>query len=149
MSRLIAVALLLCLLAGMRVANAEPVLGRDSVAVSYSAKRHHADTIPCRHHLDCGCSLAKHLHISDREKARRLWVARNWLHEFSRVSGPMPGAIAVLSRKGGGHVGIVRGVDANGNPIVESFKYYGSVGTATYPKRRVLGYVAVNGMASR
>lgn len=35
MCRLIAVALLLCLLAGMGVANAEPVLGRDSIAVSY------------------------------------------------------------------------------------------------------------------
>jgi len=30
------------------------------------------------------------------------------------------GAIAVMGRRGGGHVGVVTGVDPNGNPIVLS-----------------------------
>lgn len=97
--------------------------------------------LPCRRTLDCGCSLAQILRISDPVKARRLWVARDWLREFPRT-GPVVGAVAVLSRGRGGHVGLVKGVDPNGNPIVESFKYYGSVGEAVYPKRRVLGYVS-------
>lgn len=96
--------------------------------------------LPCRRTLDCGCSLAQVFRISDKALARRLWVARDWLKEFPR-SGPSVGAVAVLSRGRGGHVGIVRGVDPNGNPIVESYKYYGSVGEAVYPKSRVLGYV--------
>lgn len=97
-------------------------------------------TLPCARTLDCGCSLARVLGISDKALARRLWVARDWLREFPRT-GASVGAVAVLSRGRGGHVGIVKGVDPNGNPIVESFKYYGSVGEAVYPKSRVLGYV--------
>lgn len=100
-----------------------------------------ASVQPCKRSLDCGCSLARVLGISDPAKARRLWVARDWLREFPRT-GPVTGSVAVLSRGKGGHVGIVKGVDPNGNPIVESFKYYGSVGEAVYPKSRVLGYVS-------
>ena len=37
-----------------------------------------------------------------------------------RVSGPEVGAIAVMGRRGGGHVGIITGVDAQGNPIMIS-----------------------------
>jgi uncharacterized protein (TIGR02594 family) len=33
-----------------------------------------------------------------------------------RVPGPQVGAIAVMARRGGGHVGIVSGVDAHGMP---------------------------------
>src|SRR4029078_5804499 len=35
----------------------------------------------------------------------------------TRVRGPQVGAIAVMGRGGGGHVGGVSGVDPNGNPI--------------------------------
>ena len=35
-------------------------------------------------------------------------------------SGPQVGAIAVMGRRGGGHVGIISGIDANGNPIMVS-----------------------------
>ena len=38
----------------------------------------------------------------------------------TRVSGPQVGAIAVMGRRGGGHVGVVSGIDANGNPIIVS-----------------------------
>ena len=38
----------------------------------------------------------------------------------TRVSGPQVGAIAVMGRRGGGHVGVVSGVDPNGNPIIVS-----------------------------
>ena len=48
-------------------------------------------------------------------------MARSFASYGTRVSGPQVGAIAVMSRgKRGGHVGVVSGIDANGNPIVIS-----------------------------
>ena len=66
----------------------------------------------------------------------------------TRVSGPQVGAIAVMGRQGGGHVGIVTGVDANGNPIVLSGNTWNrktggrrTVAEGVYPKHRVYAYV--------
>jgi uncharacterized protein (TIGR02594 family) len=59
-----------------------------------------------------------------------------------RVSGPQVGAIAVMSRgRRGGHVGIVSGIDANGNPIVISGNYRNRVAEATIPRGRIYAYV--------
>jgi uncharacterized protein (TIGR02594 family) len=68
-------------------------------------------------------------------------LARGYIHYGTRLAGPQVGAIAVFSRKGGGHVGIVTGIDANGNPIVISGNYNDRVAIATYPAGRVLAYV--------
>jgi uncharacterized protein (TIGR02594 family) len=59
-----------------------------------------------------------------------------------RISGPRIGAIAVMRRKGGGHVGIVSGIDRYGNPILISGNNgrYG-VGESVYPRSRILAYV--------
>jgi uncharacterized protein (TIGR02594 family) len=65
-----------------------------------------------------------------------------------RISGPQYGAIAVLTRKGGGHVGIVTGVDRNGNPIlIAGNNGRRQVGISVYPKRRVIAYVMPDGRA--
>lgn len=51
--------------------------------------------------------------------------------------------IAVFSRgnnKNKGHVGVVVGRDAQGNPIVISGNHGKTVGEGTYPKHKVLGY---------
>ena len=59
--------------------------------------------------------------------------------------GPQVGAIAVMSRgKRGGHVGVVSGVDADGNPIVISGNHNRRVAEATYSKGRVYAYVMPN-----
>lgn len=47
-------------------------------------------------------------------------MARSFASYGQRVSGPQVGAIAVMGRRGGGHVGVVSGIDASGNPIVVS-----------------------------
>ena len=47
-------------------------------------------------------------------------MARSFASYGQRVSGPQVGAIAVMGRRGGGHVGVVSGIDAQGNPIVVS-----------------------------
>lgn len=59
-----------------------------------------------------------------------------------RIAKPEVGAIAVLTRgKRGGHVGVVSGVDANGNPVIISGNHNRRVGVAVYPRSRVVAYV--------
>ena len=59
-----------------------------------------------------------------------------------RVSGPQVGAIAVMSRgRRGGHVGIVSGMDANGNPIVISGNNGNRVREAAISRGRIYAYV--------
>ena len=58
-----------------------------------------------------------------------------------RISGPQVGAIAVMSRRGGGHVGIVSGIDASGNPIVISGNHGHRVAESVYSRGRVYAYV--------
>ena len=88
--------------------------------------------------LWCGCGLA--LKLFGRH-VRELWAARAWL-KFERAPGPVPGSIAVLSRgRRGGHVGIVRGTDAHGNPIIYSGNHNRRWGEAVYPRSRVIAYV--------
>ena len=68
-------------------------------------------------------------------------LALGYLHYGTRVSGPQVGAIAVMSRRGGGHVGVVSGIDANGNPIIISGNHRHTTAEAVYPRRRIAAYV--------
>ncbi len=62
-----------------------------------------------------------------------------------RLPGPQVGAIAVMSRgRRGGHVGIVSGIDAKGNPIVISGNHGHRVAEAVYSVGRVYAYVMPN-----
>ena len=66
-------------------------------------------------------------------------AAKSFLH-FPHTSARV-GSIAVLWRKGGGHVGIVSGFDHAGNPVLISGNHGHRVYEATYPRSRVLAYV--------
>jgi uncharacterized protein (TIGR02594 family) len=70
-------------------------------------------------------------------------AARSFLQYGKKLDGPRVGAIAIMSRKGrnNGHVGIVRGTDGQGNPIIISGNHGNAVMQSTYPKSRVLAYV--------
>ncbi len=69
-------------------------------------------------------------------------AAKSFAQYGRRISEPRVGAIAVLTRgKNGGHVGVVSGVDANGNPIIISGNHNKRVGEATYARSRVIAYV--------
>jgi uncharacterized protein (TIGR02594 family) len=68
-------------------------------------------------------------------------LASSFARYGQRVSGPEVGAIAVMSRRGGGHVGIVSGIDAHGNPIVVSGNSGHRVREAAYPRGRIYAYV--------
>lgn len=50
------------------------------------------------------------------------------------------GCIAVLTRRGGGHVGVVTGRDGQGNPVIISGNHLNRVGVGVYPARRVIAY---------
>lgn len=71
-------------------------------------------------------------------------AARSFLKYGKPLDGPRVGAIVVLTRNGGhsesGHVGIVRGTDGEGNPIVISGNHGNKVSESIYKKEKVLGY---------
>jgi uncharacterized protein (TIGR02594 family) len=68
-------------------------------------------------------------------------MARSFAGYGQRVSGPQIGAIAVMARRGGGHVGVVSGIDAKGNPILVSGNNGNRVREAAYPRGRIYAYV--------
>jgi uncharacterized protein (TIGR02594 family) len=69
-------------------------------------------------------------------------MANSFANYGTRVAGPRVGAIAVMSRgKRGGHVGIVSGIDASGNPIIISGNHNRRVAESVYPRGRIYAYV--------
>lgn len=52
------------------------------------------------------------------------------------------GAIAVMTRRGGGHVGVVSGVTKNGDPIIISGNHNNRVAESVYPRSRVVAFVS-------
>ncbi|QWG14016.1 TIGR02594 family protein [Bradyrhizobium sediminis] len=71
-------------------------------------------------------------------------MARSFASYGQRVSGPQVGAIAVMGRRGGGHVGVVSGIDAHGNPIVVSGNNGNRVREAPVSRGRIYAYVMPN-----
>ena len=71
-------------------------------------------------------------------------LARSFASYGQRVSGPQVGAIAVMSRRGGGHVGVVSGLDASGNPIVISGNSGHRVREMPISRGRIYAYVMPN-----
>ena len=72
-------------------------------------------------------------------------MARSFASYGQRVSGPQVGAIAVMGRRGGGHVGVVSGIDASGNPIVVSGNNGNRVREAPISRGRIYAYVMPTG----
>lgn len=76
-------------------------------------------------------------------KGTRSRAARSFLQYGKKLDGPRVGAIAILYRSGpnNGHVGVVRGTDGQGNPILVSGNHGPTVKQSVYSKNRVLAYV--------
>jgi len=70
----------------------------------------------------------------------------NWARDWARLPHVKPrvGAIVVLTRRGGGHVGVVSGFDRRGNPVVVSGNHNRRVAESVYPKSRVVAYVSAS-----
>lgn len=91
--------------------------------------------------LWCAAFIAEAVAPHLKHRVRNPNMARDYA-ALPRVA-PQVGAIAVLSRgKHGGHIGIVSGFDARGNPIIVSGNHNRRVGEAAYPRHRVLAYVS-------
>jgi uncharacterized protein (TIGR02594 family) len=71
-------------------------------------------------------------------------LAASFAHYGQRVSGPQVGAIAVMGRRGGGHVGIITGIDAQGNPIMISGNNGNRVRETPVSRGRIYAYVLPN-----
>lgn len=72
-------------------------------------------------------------------------MASSFAHYGQRVGGPQIGAIAVMGRRGGGHVGVVSGIDAHGNPILVSGNNRNRVVEAPVSRGRIYAYVIPTG----
>jgi uncharacterized protein (TIGR02594 family) len=66
-------------------------------------------------------------------------MAKSWL-SLPRTTAHV-GAIAITSRSGGGHIGVVTGFDEHGNPTIISGNHNRVVGEGVYPRSRVIAYV--------
>jgi uncharacterized protein (TIGR02594 family) len=71
-------------------------------------------------------------------------MANSFASYGHRLSGPEVGAIAVMGRRGGGHVGIITGIDASGNPIMISGNNGNRVREAPVSRGRIYAYVMPN-----
>jgi uncharacterized protein (TIGR02594 family) len=72
-------------------------------------------------------------------------MAASFANYGQRISGPQVGAIAVMGRRGGGHVGIITGIDASGNPIMISGNNGNRVREAPISRGRIYAYVMPTG----
>jgi uncharacterized protein (TIGR02594 family) len=71
-------------------------------------------------------------------------MANSFAHYGHRVSGPQVGAIAVMGRRGGGHVGIITGIDGAGKVMMISGNNGNRVREAPVSRGRIYAYVMPN-----
>ena len=88
----------------------------------------------------CAWWLRRYLGIA--RSAFRPWewnLARGFLYIGTPAPLGCTGCIAIFSRGHGGHVGLVKNWDANGNPVILSGNYGGRVAVAAHSARRLIG----------
>ena len=100
-------------------ASAAPAAGFGSSNVVAEARRYIGGNPTGRGRLWCARFMNMVLQHSGM-RGTGSDMASSFAHYGRRLSGPQVGAIAVMGRRGGGHVGVVSGIDASGNPIVVS-----------------------------
>ncbi len=116
--------------------------GFSSNDLAAEARRYIGTNPTGRRSLWCGAFMDMVLRETGHKGGGNL--ALGYAHYGHRVSGPQVGAIAVMGRRGGGHVGVVVGVDANGNPIIVSGNHNHTVAQSVYPRGRIIAYVEPN-----
>ncbi len=121
-------------------ASSQPVSGLfGSSSVVAEARRYLGTNPTGRGSLWCGAFMDMVLKRTGHPGGGNL--ASAYAHYGTRVSGPQVGAIAVMGRRGGGHVGVVSGFDAAGNPIIISGNHNHRVAESVYPRGRIYAYV--------
>ena len=108
------------------------------------ARRYIGTNPTSRRSLWCGAFMDMVLQRTGHKAGGNL--ASSYASYGRRVAGPQVGALAVMSRgKGGGHVGVVSGIDASGNVIVVSGNHNNTVAESVYPRSRIYAYVMPEG----
>jgi hypothetical protein len=73
--------------------------------------------------------------VGGHSRAAASYLSRGTYAKYGCVN-----CVAVLTRRGGNHVGVVSGYDDDGNPIIISGNHNGVVGIGVYRRERVIGY---------
>ncbi len=122
-------------------ANSQVATGYGGGSVVAEARRYLGGNPTGRSSLWCGHFMNLVLERSGHRPSQSN-TARSFASYGTRISGPQVGAIAVMSRgRRGGHVGIVSGIDPNGNPIIISGNHNRRVAETVYPRGRIHAYV--------
>ena len=117
--------------------------GATSNTLVSEARRHIGTNPTGRGSLWCGAFMDMVLKRTGHAGGGNL--ASAYARYGTRVPGPQVGAIAVMGRRGGGHVGVVSGIDPNGNPIIVSGNHNHTVAESVYPAGRISAYVLPGG----
>lgn len=97
----------------------------------------------------CGVALAAWMQEAGYAVPKDYYRALAWAKWGNPASGPRLGAVAVLTRKGGGHVGIVTGITINGSHVrLLGGNQNDAVNEAWFPASRVTAYRLPPGVTS-
>lgn len=89
----------------------------------------------------CGTFVAWCAKVAGRDLPKHWYRALAWADAGTVLDRPAYGAIAVMERKGGGHVGFVVGQDENGNILLLGGNQNNCVSIAKFPQSRIKAYV--------
>lgn len=96
-----------------------------------------AHQVGVRSTLWCSAFLRKVTGAQDVDDRALSW------EKHQRVA-PQVGAVVTMGRRGGGHVGVVSGFTAKGDPIVISGNHGGRVREAVYSRSRIRAWVSAS-----
>jgi uncharacterized protein (TIGR02594 family) len=88
----------------------------------------------------CGTACAYVFHEVGLKIPFAWYRAKEWLDWGVKLDSPAYGCVAVFNRKGGGHVGIVVGIDGLGRLMVWGGNQSDMVSVAPFGRERILGY---------
>ena len=88
----------------------------------------------------CGTFVAAALEGEGIKRPKHWYRAKAWLDWGDHLRDPAVGAVVILDRKGGGHVGFVVGNDEAGRLMVLGGNQGNAVTVAPFDRARVLGY---------
>lgn len=88
----------------------------------------------------CGTAVAAWMTASGIKPPKEWYRARAWASWGSPLMEPVAGAVVVFERTGGGHVGIVTGVDQQGRLMVLGGNQGNAVSIAPFDRSRVVAY---------
>ncbi|MBY0469279.1 MAG: TIGR02594 family protein [Burkholderiaceae bacterium] len=89
----------------------------------------------------CGGAVAEWMRKARIEQLPKYWYrAKAWLDWGIPLAQPIVGCVVVFEREGGGHVGLVAGVDQAGRLMVLGGNQRNQVCVAPFDRARAIGY---------